>query len=84
MDINLARTFLEIVATGNFLRAAERRVAVPLVEGAFGVASLLAHHRRERRERERGRVHDRRAERAGLEGVVAVYGAGAFPAPGAA
>ncbi|HXV11624.1 MAG TPA: LysR family transcriptional regulator, partial [Burkholderiales bacterium] len=24
MDINLARTFLEIVATGNFLRAAER------------------------------------------------------------
>ena len=24
MDINLARTFLEIVATGNFVRAAER------------------------------------------------------------
>ncbi len=24
MDINLARTFLEIVASGNFVRAAER------------------------------------------------------------
>jgi DNA-binding transcriptional LysR family regulator len=44
MDINLARTFLEIVATGNFLRAAERlhvtqtavSARVRLLEGLLG------------------------------------------------
>ena len=44
MDINLARTFLEIVTTRNFLRAAERlhvtQTAVSArVRGSFGLAS---------------------------------------------